>query len=391
MLDGARVVVRIAARERHRIVTIGRWHAPCLCTRRCPAGAGLERKRAAARGDIIDVEVHEVARHCAQRSRWVELFGLGAHLISVVACRAADELPSDAELVRAARGGDSPALGMLLDRHRASLHAHALGMLGGGEDAADAVQETFVLALLCLHQLRTADAAGAWLHAIVRSVCAMRVRRPWREIATAEIETLAERAEPVNVQTPLQDWVLTALEGLSEPLRVVTVLRYFGRGHSYAQIAQICGVPVGTVRSRLHQAKAELAAQLLAQAFDSPRAGSEWERRIVAAHAALDDGDPDPFVEMFSRDVALRGAMNLDGIDEIRRLCEHDLADGVRLRLLHIVTSAGITVVEKEFVNPPEDPEHCPPGLIEVLFHDGGDMVHRGRSYFEPRVLEHST
>jgi len=130
--------------------------------------------------------------------RWVELFGLAAHLMSVVACRAADEVPSDAELVRAARGGDSPALGMLLHRHRASLCAHALGMLGSGEDAADAVQEAFVLALLRLHQLRTADAAGAWLHAIVRSVCAMRARRPRREIATAEIETLADAPNPLT-------------------------------------------------------------------------------------------------------------------------------------------------------------------------------------------------
>jgi len=138
-----------------------------------------------------------------------------------------------------------------------------------------AVQETFVLALARLNQLRDADAAGAWLHAILRSVCLMQVRRPRREIATADIEVFAERAEETIGGSPLQDWVFAALEGLRKPLRLATLLRYFRRGHSYAQIALLCDVPVGTVRSRLHQAKAELGKQLLQQTFGRPRAGVE--------------------------------------------------------------------------------------------------------------------
>jgi RNA polymerase sigma-70 factor (ECF subfamily) len=50
------------------------------------------------------------------------------------------------------------------------------------------------------------------------------------------------------------------------------------------------------------------------------------------------------------------------------------------------LTSAGITVVEEEFVNPPDDPNHCPPAVTDVLFHDGGDVVRRARAYFEPRT-----
>jgi hypothetical protein len=50
------------------------------------------------------------------------------------------------------------------------------------------------------------------------------------------------------------------------------------------------------------------------------------------------------------------------------------------------LTSAAITVVEKEFVNPPDDPNHCPPGVTDVLFHDGGDVVRRARACFEPRA-----
>jgi len=182
-------------------------------------------------------------------------FRLRAHLIHVMVNQAADEHPSDADLVHAARGGDGLALGTLLDRHRAALYSHALHLLGRREDVADAVQERFVLALARLNQLHDADAAGAWLHAILRSVCLMQVRRPRREIATADIEVFAERAEETIGGSPLQDWVFAALKGLPEPLRLATLLRYFGRGHSSAQIALLCDVPVGTVRSRLHQAR----------------------------------------------------------------------------------------------------------------------------------------
>ena len=94
--------------------------------------------------------------------------------------QAADEHPSDADLVHAARGGDGLALGTPLVRHQAALYSHALHVLVRREDAADAVQETFVLALARLDQLRDADAAGAWLHAMLRSVCLMQVRLPRR-------------------------------------------------------------------------------------------------------------------------------------------------------------------------------------------------------------------
>lgn len=309
-----------------------------------------------------------------------------AHLIDVVAYRSAGAAPADAELVHAARAGDSSALGVLLDRHRAALYAHALAILGRREDAADAVQETFLLAVVRLHQLRSASAAGAWLHAIVRSVCSMQLRRPQREIVTADIEAVAERAEEATSGTPLEEWVLTALQQLPEPVRLATLLRYFGRGHSYAQIAEICDVPIGTVRSRLHQAKAELGRLLLAHTFGASVAGAEWVDRVAVAHRALYNGDPEPFVGMFSRDVTIRGAhLEISGADGLRRMCEQDLADGIGCRLLHVVTSADITVVEKEFVDPPDDPGHCPPGLTDVLFHDG-DLVHAVRGYFQPRA-----
>jgi hypothetical protein len=49
-----------------------------------------------------------------------------------------------------------------------------------------------------------------------------------------------------------------------------------------------------------------------------------------------------------------------------------------------VVSSAAITVIESEFVNPPDDPQHCPPAVTQVLFHDGTDQVRRSLGYFQP-------
>jgi len=295
------------------------------------------------------------------------------------------DLPSDAGLVDSALGGDVASFSALLGRYRASLYARALACLGQPEDAADAVQETFLLALTRLGQVRDPEAVGGWLHAVMRSVCAMELRRPARRVTVTEIDNhMPAAAQDAAEQLALRDWVWAALEDLPEPLRLVTLLRFFGPGHSYAEIAQLCGVPVGTVRSRLHQAKAELGARLLAECGTAPRGDAGWAQRVRASYLSLAGRDPDPYVAMFApdADIAASGLV-VRGRDRIRAMCEQDLDDGTGTHLVDVVSSAAITVIESKFVNP--DPQHCPPAVTQVLFHDGTDQVRRALGYFQPR------
>lgn len=76
-------------------------------------------------------------------------YELSAHgrILTGVTGLMASAPPSDAGLVHSALGGDVTNCSALLDRYRASLYARALAYLGQPEDAADAVQETFLLAL----------------------------------------------------------------------------------------------------------------------------------------------------------------------------------------------------------------------------------------------------
>ena len=208
---------------------------------------------------------------------------------------------TDADLVRAAQAGDTAGLGALLERHRSRLHAIAVSILGHGPQAEDAVQDACVIALRRIGELRDPAAARAWLTAILVNVCRGQLRSaragvpgvdPWDPPGP---DTAAQAID----DGALRDWVWTALERLSEPLRLAVMLRYFTGASSYEAIAELCGVPVGTVRSRLSTAKRRLAEELLeTAAFAHDEAMARWRRAAPLGEAYLRlerDGDVNAF------------------------------------------------------------------------------------------------
>lgn len=88
----------------------------------------------------------------------------------------------------------------------------------------------------------------------------MRLRSVSREIPLAEHADQRASPEPTPGEVldghALRDWLHSSLEMLTEPLQLPLMLRYFTEASSYQQIAAVCGVPVGTVRSRLSKGAA---------------------------------------------------------------------------------------------------------------------------------------
>src|SRR5262245_54250631 len=101
-------------------------------------------------------------------------------------CRMGAVEVTDAELATLARAGDAQAVAGLLERHRPALYAAAIGVLGNRADALDAVQDTNVVALLRIGELREAAAAKRWLHTVLRNVCLMRLRQR-REVPSEHV------------------------------------------------------------------------------------------------------------------------------------------------------------------------------------------------------------
>ncbi|WP_326568451.1 sigma-70 family RNA polymerase sigma factor [Amycolatopsis rhabdoformis] len=292
---------------------------------------------------------------------------------------------SDAELTRAAQAGDVTALGVLLARHEAGMRGVAIAVLGYTAEADDAVQDAAVVALRRIGDVRDPAAVGAWLRMVVRNACRARLRST-RDIPVADgwDATAATLATPEQLldDHALRDWVWQAIEQLTPPVRLVMMLRHFSLGvTSYEHIAQACGLPVGTVRSRLSQGRAKLAEALRATAASAhDDAGAlAASSRLDALHtlAAAERGEfTRVLADRWAKDVVLTaGGVRAVGSDFLARGMDGDLAAGVRQRPVHVVASREVVVWEMDLLNPPDDPDHCPPGVAWLMSLDRGRVV----------------
>jgi RNA polymerase sigma factor (sigma-70 family) len=290
---------------------------------------------------------------------------------------------SDAELVAAARAGEGAALGVLIERHRAGMVGTAVGVLGHGAEAEDAVQEAIVVAIARFGEVREPGMVGGWLRAIVRNCCLME-RRGRRVTVCAEgLEGGCADAEEVLEGHALREWVCRALDSLSEPLQLTVLLRYFTDVTSYQEIAAFSGVPVGTVRSRLAEGKRKLAEMLLRSAagrYDDVR--ERAARRARTAEHVLAEAEEGRFSsaagELFEPGVRIVGPTRGWGTDLafLTYALNSDRDAGVRHVLRNVIAGSRITIWEMDLVSPRDDPNHCPPSIVWAHFGADGRSSH---------------
>ena len=182
------------------------------------------------------------------------------------------DLPS---LATRASSGDADAFSVLVRETQHTTYRLALRMSGSESDAADVVQEAYLRAWEGLARLRDHTAILSWLCRIVRNVAADRVRQRVRHPTEsldrtprggvgALVEYLAADApdpEECVASAEARAEIRAAIAELKEKHRVVLLLREVD-GMSYAELATALGCPAGTIESRLHRARRELASKL---------------------------------------------------------------------------------------------------------------------------------
>ena len=170
---------------------------------------------------------------------------------------------SDGELLARHAGGDAAAFGVLVARHRDRAWAVALRTLGNPADAADAVQDAFVKAYRTAGTFRGDALFSTWLHRIVVNACLDLMRRGRARPAVPLDETaaaIADSADPV-ARLDLGYDVVAALQRISEDQRLAIVLVDV-EGYSVEEAAAMLDVPTGTVKSRCHRGRVQLAVLL---------------------------------------------------------------------------------------------------------------------------------
>ena len=189
------------------------------------------------------------------------------------------EREEEKRLVRAARTGDARALRTLVEAHQDRLFAFIWRMVRNHHDAEEICQEAFLKAFAALDSYSSKFRFSTWLFTIGYRVClnSMRRRRAltggdidFASMPTSSPEADFEVAESEEASR-LRELVWSAVERLSEPQRA-TVLLFYRHEQSCQEIAQVLQMPLATVKSHLHRARARLRELLEAVSEESLQA-----------------------------------------------------------------------------------------------------------------------
>ena len=144
-----------------------------------------------------------------------------------------------------------------------ALFGMAYRLTGNAHDAEDLVQETMLRAHRSFHRYRRGTNARAWLFTILNRLRTDALRRRGRRPETVELTDDGPPVAPTHeaALTSGHEEVTRALEALPETFRAAVVLRDIEE-YSYAEIARVLEVPVGTVMSRIHRGRALLRRSL---------------------------------------------------------------------------------------------------------------------------------
>jgi RNA polymerase sigma-70 factor, ECF subfamily len=167
-----------------------------------------------------------------------------------------DEMTND---LLAARDGDRLAFAAVVRGGQGDVWRLCAHLVGRAE-ADDLVQDTFLRVVRALPAFRGESSARTWLLAIARRACADAIRRRARVRRRDAALGPADTCEPDRDAATEIDLLLAELDDDQRAAFVLTQLH----GLAYAEAAAVCGVPIGTIRSRVARARITLIASLRA-------------------------------------------------------------------------------------------------------------------------------
>jgi RNA polymerase sigma-70 factor (ECF subfamily) len=185
-----------------------------------------------------------------------------------------DEMSQETDLIRSAQAADQEAFRALVERYRLPVLRTARILLADAALAEDVAQEAWVNAWRALGQFDRARPFRPWILRIVANCCRMELRRHPEAVAPVALGEGAQLADPSDLlaevvrreeYAALED----AIASLPPLQRQIVALRYRA-DLELGEIALVSGLPLGTVKSRLHRALAGIRARVAAGSVAEP-------------------------------------------------------------------------------------------------------------------------
>jgi|SRR5262245_22036872 len=172
------------------------------------------------------------------------------------------EPPTDEQLLSRFAKGDDEALGTLAERYEPALLGLAAAVLSGRNDLArDAVQDAWVRVIKSARHFAGRSTVKTWLYRIVINRCLDLRQKLAAPRLNGDSHTVHETPLAAAAGNERLDRLRGALDTLSGESRLLVLLCYHeGLGHAAA--ADVLGIPIGTLKSRLHAALTQLRAAL---------------------------------------------------------------------------------------------------------------------------------
>lgn len=183
-----------------------------------------------------------------------------------------EAVTAERDLILKAQAGESDAFGELVQRYMRRAYYAALGFVGSPEDAMDLSQDAFARAYRARHRINPDMPFYTWYYQILRRLCfnftrdrslhrrKIRDQKSW--IVDEAAFRSSERDPQRNIEREeIRRKVREAIDTLPDREREVLVLKEF-EGLKYREIAEVVGIPIGTVMSRLYSARKRLAAAI---------------------------------------------------------------------------------------------------------------------------------
>ena len=282
-------------------------------------------------------------------------------------------------LVKAAMAGEEAAWNILYQQHYPGLYAMALQLCPDIATAKDTVQDSFITAFLKLPQLKDYSVFRSWIKKIL-------IRNCYHALSKIRFQKRIEKSIP-NVDVWIEQELETksdlfstknrfyaAVSNLPQTLQSALLLRYFTSFNTYNEIAQILNIPVGTVRSRLNEAKSKLTLewnQPTAGCTQSLKQGDDWNHFYFETFSGMhhDDSDKQRFFKHMDKNIQIIGPDRRSNIGGqlFEGMIIDDRKHGSWLSPESIVSSDDISIIEVRHFNSLEHPNHCPTRSIVVL------------------------
>jgi RNA polymerase sigma-70 factor (ECF subfamily) len=169
---------------------------------------------------------------------------------------------NESDVIERFKKGDSSVFEVIVRRHQDRIHNLCRYMLQDPRDAQDAAQDVFLKAYRSLKAFTPGASLSTWLYRIAVTTCLDYRRKLRREMRRREplsenLPSDESLTEPLCASGMLTDTIQAALQKLPEKLRAAIVLREI-EALSYEEIAQVLHTSLGTVKSRISRARAQL-------------------------------------------------------------------------------------------------------------------------------------